>query len=217
MRGKAISGVPGGGTFGITPAHAGKRFRATYGKRAYGDHPRACGEKSVGRVGDGMGAGSPPRMRGKVSNKRPSCDCPGITPAHAGKRICSARTLPTAWDHPRACGEKLTCIAMFMSSPGSPPRMRGKELEALREKLAGGITPAHAGKRRCGCTRYHAARDHPRACGEKLHCLCCRLPLSGSPPRMRGKVIAVCLTCLLVGITPAHAGKRNLMSDGRRL
>ena len=30
----------------------------------------------------------------------------------------------------------------------------------------------------------------------------------GSPPRMRGKVAAVCASCMSVRITPAHAGKR---------
>ena len=44
-------------------------------------------------------------------------------------------------------------------------------------------------------------------CGEKLllHVRCCLLP--GSPPRVRGKVVRVCMATGLRGITPACAGK----------
>ena len=51
-------------------------------------------------------------------------------------------------------------------------------------------------------------RDHPRVCGEKnctvlqVHCL------TGSPPRMRGKVPETYRYVAGYGITPAYAGKR---------
>ena len=50
------------------------------------DHPRVCGEKrySIQRIG--KGTGSPPRMRGKVSQRELKADRDRITPAYAGKR-----------------------------------------------------------------------------------------------------------------------------------
>ena len=45
MRGKAFSRLNQAIVFGITPAHAGKRWaKVRYGDRT-GDHPRTCGEK----------------------------------------------------------------------------------------------------------------------------------------------------------------------------
>ena len=108
---------------GITPACAGKRYRASspgrggedhprvrgekYGKRGrlkiYQDHPRVRGEKSFFRVEVSQLWGSPPRARGKASISRIS-----------------------------------------HSLLGSPPRARGKEPMRL-DKLRG-ITPACAGK-----------------------------------------------------------------------
>ena len=50
-------------------------------------------------------------------------------------------------------------------------------------------------------------RDHPRVCGEKSWMNCIARRKLGSPPRMRGKVVAHGCVLLDVGITPAYAGK----------
>ena len=69
----------------ITPAHAGKTFDK-YGKNGHvEDHPRACGENVEVVEFDSLGEGSPPRMRGKLSEQAPSVNILRITPAHAGK------------------------------------------------------------------------------------------------------------------------------------
>ena len=50
---------------GITPACAGKS-KASYGDVVVNkDHPRVCGEKSIGYLGILLLEGSPPRVRGK--------------------------------------------------------------------------------------------------------------------------------------------------------
>ena len=70
------------------------------------------------------------------------------------------------------------------------------------------ITPAYAGKsffRRCG--RY-SGQDHPRLCGEKRRCIPRCSGAIGSPPAMRGKVVKLRHSRILMGITPAYAGKR---------
>ena len=51
-------------------------------------------------------------------------------------------------------------------------------------------------------------KDHPRVCGEKHLCAPHSIAFLGSPPRMRGKVQAVCYEVREHGITPAYAGKR---------
>ena len=58
-------------------------------------------------------------------------------------------------------------------------------------------------------------RDHPRVCGEKR-----AVPLAtpvrvGSPPRMRGKVVALAMPKKSHWITPAYAGKSNLLPHTR--
>ena len=68
--------------------------------------------------------------------------------------------------------------------------MRGKEGDIVEERFPGW--------------------DHPRTCGEKwlvLHG--CGL-WQGSPPHMRGKGLSQRAHEQIRGITPAHAGKRNL-------
>ena len=53
-------------------------------------------------------------------------------------------------------------------------------------------------------------RDHPRLCGEKLDLLPMESITLGSPPPMRGKVIAMNTTQTGDRITPAYAGKSFL-------
>ena len=52
--------------------------------------------------------------------------------------------------------------------------------------------------------------NHPRACGEKRYITTFKPYLKGSPPRMRGKVLTRLTQFDDDGITPAHAGKRQV-------
>ena len=111
----------------------------------------------------------------------------GITPAYAGKRVrCSQQALPRT-DHPRMCGEKLEPEAGRLWPGGSPPHVRGKALGPCAGRVAVGITPAYAGKRRRSRQFSSRAEDHPRVCGEKFAFHAGVLYPLGSPPRMRGK------------------------------
>ena len=67
MRGKARQRGGQQPTPGITPAHAGKRFRGIETDYSWGDHPRTCGEKFIIQIGRRRKPGSPPHMRGKDS------------------------------------------------------------------------------------------------------------------------------------------------------
>ena len=100
-------------------------------------------------------------------------------------------------------------VTTAVSTPGSPPHVRGKELRVETCFADNGITPAYAGKRVKISLKFRASEDHPRVCGEKFQ-RSIRLPVrSGSPPRMRGKVCAYVSCPACYRITPAYAGKRK--------
>ena len=85
--------------------------------------------------------------------------------------------------------------------------MRGKVKDSHIYGKAKGITPAHAGKSFfCPCRSCMMA-DHPRPCGEKVVPYHVRPSAPGSPPPMRGKAAFRRVMYVIVGITPAHAGK----------
>ena len=85
--------------------------------------------------------------------------------------------------------------------------MRGKATIIKWFVCCGGITPAHAGKSPPPFFLEFHIWDHPRACGEKRSIASQRPSTSGSPPRMRGKVLSLVGDEGLLGITPAYAGK----------
>ena len=187
MRGKGDIIFFGGCCVGITPAYAGKSVLPSPGRARQKDHPRVCGEKKALLVRPEPAEGSPPRMRGKVDNGGKITATTGITPAYAGKSPCRPEPRGAPWDHPRVCGEKLSCVWQTTFRVGSPPRMRGKGIQQGNARVTVRITPAYAGKRHgCGATPYNI-RDHPRVCGEKYN---------ASVIRNRG-----------TRITPAYAGK----------
>ena len=85
MRGKVGLIYDKAGSLGITPAYAGKSCFITGVFIPDRDHPRVCGEKGQTDLLDEQIEGSPPRMRGKASSSIGRGECPGITPAYAGK------------------------------------------------------------------------------------------------------------------------------------
>ena len=146
MRGKVFGAFDYPLSQGITPAYAGKSFQSRIKSPKSWDHPRVCGEKKAGERAEHGGLGSPPRMRGKdivlyycqVSHR--------ITPAYAGKRYLLSTKNTLTRDHPRVCGEKGILNAMVADMIGSPPRMRGKNLQKLSSGSMGGSPPRMRGK-----------------------------------------------------------------------
>ena len=98
---------------------------------------------------------------------------------------------------------------MNLSTSGSPPHMRGKEIWRLRWTTRKRITPAYAGKSFRGGFWGGNCRDHPRVCGEKIEQRIRDYQAGGSPPHMRGKGVQQSDSGVRVGITPAYAGKRR--------
>ena len=127
VRGKGSTNGGSSWSQRITPACAGKRVEFYAERHKDQDHPRMCGEKTKPQRVAPPKLGSPPHVRGKVSQFVDGCACHGITPACAGKRTFQRflRHLPR--DHPRMCGEKLMVLPCLRLKSGSPPHVRGKD------------------------------------------------------------------------------------------
>ena len=129
-------------------------------------------------------------MRGKQIASR--CRDAGgrITPAHAGKTRFKNRHEMDWADHPRTCGENHDGREITINNFGSPPHMRGKRPYAWHFIPPHRITPAHAGKTSSLDMRQHISADHPRTCGENNFGKNMAAFTAGSPPHMRGKLLA---------------------------
>ena len=152
---------------GITPAYAGKSLISQAPDRSRQDHPRLCGEKYLVSYHTVGAAGSPPPMRGKVTEAETVTKEDRITPAYAGKSPAGFSQYRDHWDHPRLCGEKSDRSATCFFKSGSPPPMRGKVYNSSRVEQRNRITPAYAGKRPHCHVYPRSSQDHPRLCGEK--------------------------------------------------
>ena len=170
-----------------------------------------CGEKGTHLNEHGRQAGSPPRVRGKGMRIRDYDPDFGITPACAGKRSTRPPAQCRRWDHPRVCGEKGNIIEAEKPIEGSPPRVRGKDGIISIKPCSLGITPACAGKSYPVKRQSCRTEDHPRVCGEKDLMYSTISFTSGSPPRVRGKVLFMFFSFLPVWITPACAGKSFIL------
>ena len=135
-----------------------------------------------------------------------------ITPAYAGKRNPVYAGIIRWGDHPRLCGEKISMIEDVLGCVGSPPPMRGKEVDGNQRSLAYRITPAYAGKSGIPWLNLCCVRDHPRLCGEKPDWDGLDKTAQGSPPPMRGKGQPNTRSSVTSGITPAYAGKSRKFS-----
>ena len=189
MRGKLYGVCFGSDGLRITPADAGKTTDVVAFVNVLEDHPRGCGE-NVHRA-----APLHRRLR--------------ITPADAGKTIPHSIQCSNVQDHPRGCGENCTTFPTAEQAHGSPPRMRGKRRPRRNAEDGNGITPADAGKTRQKPVRAQTPEDHPRGCGENGRSASERVRHSGSPPRMRGKLMCACMCGKGDRITPADAGKTD--------
>ena len=153
---------------GITPAWAGKRNRPLSCPHGTGDHPRVGGEKKSQSTRKVKQQGSPPRGRGKVSERPTRANYARITPAWAGKSRSILESVLVFRDHPRVGGEKKSQSTRKVKQQGSPPRGRGKVSERPTRANYARITPAWAGKSRSILESVLVFRDHPRVGGEKF-------------------------------------------------
>ncbi len=109
----------------------------------------------------------------------------------AGKSHKPFLSTPDHWDHPRVRGEKINICCEVVTPMGSPPRARGKEERQQRPLRHPGITPACAGKSLSAPAAARQQGDHPRVRGEKTDTTVTVGGTTGSPPRARGKDLAM--------------------------
>ena len=119
------------------------------------------------------------------------------------------------WDHPRVCGEQLQKELDVQKEVGSPPRVRGTDIDGIRSCGTNRITPACAGNRRTAPRRTGTEPDHPRVCGEQFFLNGVFQKMKGSPPRVRGTGFCKIGLPPRLGITPACAGNRHCSCSRR--
>ena len=155
---------------GITPAGAGKTGIVAHADGFAKDHPRRCGENLSTFRHHRKERGSPPQVRGKLSHIGFYVGTFGITPAGAGKTYTACDHPRACRDHPRRCGENNCNTASSRSGRGSPPQVRGKQLQYIFRVRSIRITPAGAGKTPAVHLWTFHPQDHPRRCGENCGC-----------------------------------------------
>ena len=107
-------------------------------------------------------------------------------------------------------------LAVIVDWDGSSPLTRGKREVYELPRSTKRLIPAHAGKTQVW--PFHAAfiPAHPRSRGENQDVSeLVRLP-SGSSPLTRGKPVKRRRVRVLVRLIPAHAGKTQCETCGRR-
>ena len=207
MRGKLGAGSHPVLVLGLIPARAGKTGPRAPRHSPRPAHPRACGENGDGHGGPGVARGSSPRVRGKPKGSSPLAWGKRLIPARAGKTWGSSDLVYTTKAHPRACGENFGFDSRCPFDAGSSPRVRGKLKSEAEITTKVRLIPARAGKTAFVAWRCDVRQAHPRACGENRLSLVRAPPLSGSSPRVRGKLGAGAPGCGGAGLIPARAGK----------
>ena len=187
VRGKLSPGLPEDQPDGLIPARAGKTEAGRINQQHSTAHPRACGENFWEVAMEHEKPGSSPRVRGKLHCGRARRVPVRLIPACAGKTISQAL---------RSCG-----------GIGSSPRVRGKPREEDPRRPRRGLIPARAGKTTSPTAASTSAWAHPRACGENPATARWVARISGSSPRVRGKLLEDHNRCRDAGLIPARAGK----------
>ena len=157
--------------------------------------------------------GSSPRVRGKQAREGYPFLFDGLIPACAGKTRGHFPNRYSVRAHPRVCGENSFGLLAVAGVVGSSPRVRGKLPPMLRRLLARGLIPACAGKTWNHSQIRCMTRAHPRVCGENIETFGGAATLSGSSPRVRGKLNYGNVRTFVAGLIPACAGKTT--SPGR--
>ena len=145
-RGKPDLREVGGTLARLIPAHAGKTATCTSWTTRNTAHPRSRGENRSGGMPRAAASGSSPLTRGKRSIREDERTMTGLIPAHAGKTCPHRSRRPIHRAHPRSRGENAYVTGPDNLCSGSSPLTRGKRDGVRRNRVDGGLIPAHAGK-----------------------------------------------------------------------
>ena len=168
MRGKPFQDQAAGTPRRNIPAYAGKTSMCGLARFKVEEHPRVCGENTQQNKFSSARIGTSPRMRGKHLLDFVVQMFDRNIPAYAGKTSYSQQSYRKLKEHPRVCGENSGLFFMCSRS--------------------GWNIPAYAGKTGCSGELNDFVTEHPRVCGENPWWLLPQPFLSGTSPRMRGKL-----------------------------
>ena len=129
--------------------------------------------------------GSPPHVREGPTAFICSLNPRRITPACAGRTGSDLNFSDHIRDHPRVCGKDNSCVGIFGTPEGSPPRVREGPRNSGKRGRPPRITPACAGRTLHKLRPVSLYRDHPRVCGKDFIKCLKQITLTGSPPRVR--------------------------------
>ena len=191
----------------LIPAHAGKTRPARGRRDPRSAHPRSRGENRSGGMPRAAASGSSPLTRGKRSIREDERTMTGLIPAHAGKTCPHRSRRPIHRAHPRSRGENAYVTGPDNLCSGSSPLTRGKRDGVRRNRVDGGLIPAHAGKTSLFACPRRIPRAHPRSRGENGTIAGASAPAIGSSPLTRGKRGGTVALLGRLGLIPAHAGK----------
>ena len=173
-------------------------------------------------------------MRGRRGDDEEDALAGRLTPAYAGKTAFKRSKRSTMAAHPRVCGEDFKHggdgtqaegspprmrgrrhrHSAVLPAPGLTPRMRGRPNSAASRRKSNGLTPAYAGKTSSLIASVSNMRAHPRVCGEDRIRRRPGANQMGSPPRMRGRRLHQFVHEASGRLTPAYAGKTEVVVVG---
>ena len=110
------------------------------------------------------------------------------------------------------CGKNTFMRQKHDKAPGSPPRVREKRFISSSRRHLSRITPACAGKTLHVLPSHLFGWDHPRVGGKNSTLSVLLKKVLGSPPRVREKLSPTLAHSIKCRITPACAGKTEILT-----
>ena len=110
----------------IIPTRVGTRFAQSQRRKAYKDHPHACGDKVLKVSVVEIFLGSSPRVWGQAYGYPHPNYRDRIIPTRVGTRNNKLIYRRDIQDHPHACGDKFGAIKRISPKLGSSPRVWGQ-------------------------------------------------------------------------------------------
>mgnify|MGYP000663113259 CR=1 FL=1 len=170
-------------------------------------HPHACGESVRGVIAVLSKFGSSPRVWGKPVQDDQRNIQSWFIPTRVGKAPSWKFMGSSSTVHPHACGESAVISIMAAWYPGSSPRVWGKRRRPRHPQPRPRFIPTRVGK---AAARWNLRRTplvHPHACGESLLAFADYMSISGSSPRVWGKLNHQRLEAQCVRFIPTRVGK----------
>ena len=110
-----------------------------------------------------------------------------IIPTRVGTSCAARFAVARRWDHPHACGDKVSTQQPLHSRKGSSPRVWGQDRRLADNRHALRIIPTRVGTRFTSLSQVIKFKDHPHACGDKTRRIFSAFSPQGSSPRVWGQ------------------------------